>query len=142
MPVSFSDLFEAFLFASFGQPYENDAYLCKESGQIYMHSEHVDMDELPEDIEDGSKYIRIPHKNDLDVGRSLVFVFVSERLPNELDEVERYFSRRGAYARFKDLLARKEALDAWYEFEANAQRKALREWCEENSIEITDGPES
>jgi Uncharacterised protein family (UPF0158) len=142
MPVRFSDLFEAFLFASFGQPYENDAYLSKESGHIYMHSEYVDMDELPEDIEDGNKYIQIPHKNDLDLGRRLVFVFVSERLPNELDEVERYFSRRGAYARFKDFLARKGALDAWYEYEASAQRKALREWCEENSIEISDESES
>jgi hypothetical protein len=138
MAVNFNDLFEAFQFASFGQPYENDAFLCRESGQIYMHSEHVDMDELPEDIEDGSKYIRIPHKNDLDLGRRLVFAFVSERLPNGLDEVERYFSRRGAYAKFKNFLARKGVLEEWYDFEANAQKEALREWCEENSIEITD----
>ena len=28
-------------------------------------------------------------------------------------------------------------LDQWYEFELQAQNKALREWCEENEIDIT-----
>jgi Uncharacterised protein family (UPF0158) len=131
------------VFASFGQPYEHDAYLCRQSGRIYLHSEHIgDIDEMPEDIEESDKYIRIPHKNDLDLGRRLVFAFVRERLPNELDEVERYFSKRGAYARFKDFLARKSALDEWHKFEESAQKEALREWCKENSIEINDEPES
>jgi hypothetical protein len=83
-----------------------------------------------------------PHKNDLDLGRPLVFEFVRERLPEEYEEVRRYFSKRGAYARFKDLLVRKGALKEWYDFESKAQETALREWCEENSIEITDEREA
>jgi Uncharacterised protein family (UPF0158) len=137
MAVSFRDLLDAFEFASFGAPYEHEAYLCRQSGRIYTHSEHTDdVEELPEDIEDRDKYIRIPHKNELDLGRPLVFAFIRERLPDQLHEVQRFFSKRGAYARFKDMLERKGALKAWYEFEAEAQEKALREWAEQNSIEL------
>ena len=28
-------------------------------------------------------------------------------------------------------------LDQWYEFELQAQNKELREWCEENEIDVT-----
>ena len=49
------------------------------------------------------------------------------------------FDRRGAYARFKDLLLRKKALDRWYDFEAKATEAALREWCEINGITIEAG---
>jgi hypothetical protein len=143
MAVSFGDLFNGFLFSSLGAPYENDAYLCRESGQVYLHSGYLgDLEEMPDDLEDGNKYIRIPHKNELGLGKRLVFAFVSERLPNEFDRVESYFRKRGAYARFKDLLERKGVLQAWYDFEHEAEGKALREWAEENSIEISDEPKS
>jgi hypothetical protein len=143
MAVSFKDIMDAFEFASLGAPHETEAYLCKESGKTYLHSEFGDnFEEMPEDIEDNEKYIRIPHKNELDLGRPLVFAFVEERLPDDYDAVRRFFSKRGAYARFKDLLERKGALQEWYDFENKAQEKALREWCDENSIEISDEPGS
>jgi hypothetical protein len=143
MPVKLTDLLFSFEFVSSDPGYGHEAFLCRQSGEIYWHSELGDnFEELPEDLEEGDKYVRIPHKHDLDLGKRLVFAFISERLPDEYDEVRRYFSKRGAYARFKDLLARKRALDEWYKFEENAQKKALREWCEENSIEISEEPES
>jgi len=139
MAVTLSDLFDGFLFASFGAPYEYDAFLCRKSGRVYLHSENIgDLEEMPDDLEDESKYIRIPHKNELGLGKRLVFEFVRERLPDQFRQVESYFSRRGAYARFKDLLERKGALQAWYDFEREAEEKALREWAEGNSIEISD----
>jgi hypothetical protein len=61
-----------------------------------------------------------------------------EFLPNDIDEVRRIFSRKGAYARFKDLLDRRGALDHWYDFEAKVEEKALRMWCDLNSIEVGD----
>lgn len=48
------------------------------------------------------------------------------------------FRREGAYRRFEDLLERKGALDAWYDFEEKAQTRALREWCEANGFEVTE----
>jgi hypothetical protein len=139
MAIRLDDLLLSLEFVSSNPGYENEAFICKRSGKVYWHSELGDnFEELPDDLEEGDKYVRIPHKNDFDLGRPLVFEFVSERLPEEYQEVRRYFSKRGAYARFKDLLVRKGALQECYDFEAKAQEKALREWCEENSIELSD----
>jgi hypothetical protein len=69
--AKFDALIEAFEFASFGQPGEHEAYLCVETGQVYWHSEYGDDEEpLPDDIENAEKYIAIPHKNELGLGRS------------------------------------------------------------------------
>jgi hypothetical protein len=72
------------------------------------------------------------------VGKPLVLDFARQFLPNDIDEVRRIFSGRGAYARFKNLLDRRGALDHWYDFEAKVEEKALRMWCDLNSIEFGD----
>src|SRR5262252_9066373 len=108
MAVSFSDLRLAFEFVSSGGMGENDAYLDRQSGKIYWHSEFGDNDEeLPDDIDD-EKYISIPDKKELDLGKPLVLDFAREFLPDDYDEVRHIFSRRGAYRRYKDLLMRPE----------------------------------
>src|SRR5580693_2049332 len=64
MPVSFSDVQLAFEFVSSGGMGENEAYLDRQSGKIYWHSEFGDNDEeLPDDIAD-EKYISIPDKRE------------------------------------------------------------------------------
>lgn len=136
-PVKFADILDAFEFVSFGSPYDHEAYLCRETGAIYYHSEVADEDEpLPDDIDEGDKYIVLPHKNELDLGKPLALNFAAQHLPAELDRVERIFSKAGAYSRFKGLLETKGMLDRWYEFEAQAQESELRAWCEENSINV------
>jgi hypothetical protein len=55
-----------------------------------------------------------------------------------MDKIQQIFSAKGAYARFKDLMDRKGALDQWYNFEAKAEEEALRMWCALNSIELSD----
>ena len=72
------------------------------------------------------------------VGKPLVLDFARQFLPNDIDEVRRIFSGKGAYARFKNLLDRRGALDHWYDFEAKVEEKALRMWCDLNSIEFGD----
>ena len=101
MAVSFSDLQLAFEFVSNGSMGENEAYLDRQSGKIYWHSELGDNDEeLPDDIDD-KKYIFIPDKRELDLGKPLVLDFAREFLPDDYDEVRHIFSRRGAYRRYK-----------------------------------------
>jgi hypothetical protein len=107
--------------------------------KIYWHSGFGDNDEeLPDDIDD-EKYIAIPDKKELDLGKPLVLDFAREFLPDDYDEVRHIFSRRGAYRRFKDLLVRRGAIDQWEDFSNKAEEAALREWCAENGIELT-GP--
>ena len=136
MAISFDDIENAFFFVSMDQKYMHNAYLCKETGQIFYTSEMGDSDELPEDVDDPDKYLTIPHKNDLELGKALVIEFTSEYLPEELDRVYSIFRSRGAYSRYKDLLDEKGLLDEWHRFENERQRVALKEWCRENSIEI------
>ena len=141
MPVSLKVLMDAFVFASFDGMGEHQAFVCRRTGKIYEHSEALDEDDqepLPDDLEDSDDYLVIPDKRELDLGKPLVLNFASEFLPNDFDEVRRIFSRRGAYAAFKDLLARRRALDQWYDFESKATEQALREWCKVHSIEIVD----
>jgi hypothetical protein len=136
MAISFDDIENAFFFVSMDQKFMHNAYLCKETGEIFYTSEIGDSDELPEDIDYPDKYISIPHKNELDLGKALVIEFTSEYLPEELDRVYSIFRRKGAYSRYKDLLESKSVLEVWYEFENERQKVALKEWCKENNIQL------
>ena len=114
-------------------------FCASSQAEFYWHSEFSDeLGELPDDIEDSEKYVPIPDKRELDLGKPLVLDFARQFLPNDIDEVRRIFTRKGAYARFKDLLDRRGALDHWYDFEAKVEEKALRMWCDLNSIEVGD----
>ena len=63
--------------------------------------------------------------------------FAREFLPDDFDDVRYMFSKRGAYQKFRALLIRRPgALDRWYEFEAKATERALRQWCADESNEL------
>ena len=143
MPTSFTDILEAFEFVGVsGSRGENLAFLCRRTGKIYWHSEFSDVaeldDELPDDVDDEEKYIAIPDKLELDLGKPLALDFAREWLPGDFDEVRYIFSRKGAYRKFRALLIRRKALDRWYEFESKATERALRDWCALNSIAVVD----
>jgi hypothetical protein len=141
MPVKFSDLQDAYLSSDFGRADGmNQVFICKETGRLYFHSElDPELDEMPADFEENEeKYLPIPDKRELDLGQRLVFDFARQFLPRDIDEIDRIFSKKGAYARFKILLERRHLLDKWYEFENNAEERALREWCELNGIDVVD----
>ena len=135
MSVTFGDLEDAFLFVSSGSPCEHSAVLCRDTDKIYYKSEFGDLDEIPEDL-DYEKCVEIPHKNDLNLGRALVFEFVSERLSGEIDRVNRIFSCKGAYSRFKQMLEEKGFLDEWHVYEDQRMKVALRKWCQDEGIEV------
>jgi hypothetical protein len=142
MSVSFHELLDAFEFAGMGGLGEHQAVLCRQTGKIYLHSDFSDLDEmndeLPDDIADDEKYIAIPDKRELGLGKPLALDFAREFLPNDFDEVRLIFGKKGAYPKFKALLERRDAVDRWYEFESRATERALRSWCELNSIAVTD----
>jgi hypothetical protein len=140
--VSFQELINAFEFVSSqGGIGDKAAFICRMTGKIYWRIEDAPEDEpeeLPDDIEDEEKYIAVPDKRELDLGKPLVLDFAHEFLPDELDYIRDMFSRRGAYGQFKALLARRKAVNLWHDFEDKAQERALRDWCEDNSIALTD----
>lgn len=139
MGINFNEIEDAFMFVSMGQPYEYMAYLSKESGKIYYHSEYGDNpEELPDDIDDPI-YVAIPHKNELGLGKNLALRFAYKFLSQKAELVEFIFRKKGAYSKFKNLLEQHGELDHWYQYEEEAQRTNLLEWCEENEIPLSSG---
>lgn len=131
------ELLEALEFVSSAPEMGNEAYLSLETGAVSWHSEDGEgFDPPPSDIDDPGRYLAIPHKKDLGLGKPLVLAFAAETLPADFERIREMFSRRGAYGRFKDLLTHRNLLDRWHQFEADAQRRALRQWCEANGVEI------
>src|SRR5215218_1952837 len=143
MPVKFTELLDAFETVSIDRYADNQAYVCRQTGKVYCRMDPLVVGEewggeLPDDVEDEEKYLAVPGKHDLDLGTPLVMEFVRQVLPHDVDDVRNMFRRKGAYARFKALLAQRRALDQWYVFESAATERALREWCELNEVELTD----
>ena len=136
--IKFSDIEDAILFVSSAGYGMHSALLCKDTGRILYRSEMRGLDEIGNEDLDSDTCIEIPHKNDLDLGQRLVFEFVESRVPDGYHRVQEIFRRRGAYGRFKDFLESKGLLQSWYDFENRRQEQALRDWCEENGIEISD----
>jgi hypothetical protein len=81
------------------------------------------------------------HKNDLDLGSDLALRFAAAELPGQYNTVAQFFRHRGAYARFKDLLASEGIPDKWYAFEAESTERALRDWCTANDITVIGSDE-
>jgi hypothetical protein len=144
MPVKLNDLEEALLIASGGElAGDTAAFICKATGKVYCRFDPMisgdDVNEdLPDDLEDGDKYIQVPDKRELDLGSQLVFDFARTAMPADYDDIRDIFRRSGAYGRFRTLLARRGKIDEWHDFENKETRRALREWCAENDIEVED----
>jgi Uncharacterised protein family (UPF0158) len=140
--VKYEDLSAAFDFVSSAAPMEHQAYISIDTGTIYWISELNPLEEeVPEDLETSDRYIAIPHKNDLDLGRDLALRFAEAELPDRYNMVAQFFRHRGAYARFKELLASEGRLEKWYAFEGESTERALRDWCTANDISVIGNDE-
>lgn len=136
--MKYSDLEDAFMYVSMGPMFQNMALVHRVTGEVYCVSEYSDDFEVDDDRFEDDDYIGIPHKNDLELGTRLIFDFISRFLPDDYDAVRTIFSRRGAYARYRDFLERRDMLEAWYTFEAERIEAALREWAAQKGIVLTD----
>ncbi len=120
----------------------NKAYICVQTGKIYWVPDDMDgleiEEELPTDLGDSKKYVRIPNKRELDIGTNLVLDFTRQEIPEQCDYVREIFRRKGACRRFKGFLERNGKLQDWYMFSDSAERKALVEWCHQHDFELDD----
>lgn len=136
-PPTFDGLLLAYEWVSADIGGDNAAYVSRATGRIYWFGDGVDLEEdLPKDIEDGTQYLAVPHKYDLNLGNSLALQFVHEVLPDQYHVAADYFHHRGAYHKFKAMLERSNKLDEWHKYEADAVAKALGAWVSENKLPI------
>lgn len=137
MQHNFSDIELAFDSVSSRMQSLCTAYISRVNGRIYYLDDATGVyDELPDDFETSDHYVEIPHKNDLNLGRKLVYEFIRSNAPDFSDEVRRIFSRKGAYQHYKSLLIRNGMLDDWFAYEQTETAAALKMWCKENAIEL------
>jgi hypothetical protein len=136
--VDRDDLESAFEFVSSVAPSEHSASISLADGRIRLHSVWTDMGDDDDPEEEDEDSISVPHKNELGLGRRLVMRFVEQEMPDDYDTVADIFRRRGAYARYKDLLQQRRMLERWYKFEDDAMKAGLRAWCEANDIQLAD----
>jgi hypothetical protein len=141
--LKYQDIEAALEWSSSGAPFENTAIISRLTGEVFFRSMDGYADEeLPEDIDDGSLYVAVPHKNDLDLGRQLVFDFIESESPSHAGVIAAVFRQRGAYSKYKNFLERESLLDKWYKFELAANRKALLRWALENGFTMTEVPDA
>ena len=136
--MELSDIEDAFFFVGGASYGEHSAMINKKTGKVYYQSEMGDLDEIPVKIDEPDSRVEVPHQNDLGLGRELVFKFVAQRLLADFEQVQMIFHKRGAYYRYKDLLDQRGLLQEWFNFENAREKEAIREWCLENSIDISD----
>ena len=110
---------------------DSEAFVCRQTGKIYWISDDgsLEPEELPDNTDDPEKYAPVPDKYELDIGVRLVFDFTKSRLPDQYEEVRSIFRRKGAYGRFKALLAGRNLLEHWYDFSEGQTLAVLEEWC-------------
>ena len=136
--VRLGDLEEALAWTSSGDG-DHEALLSVETGQVHwLGGDLEETEALPDDIEDGERYVQVPDQHSLDLGRPLVDRFVRKHLPAHAETVSAMFRRKGAWREFKFFLQREELISAWHEFENAAIRQALREWAESEGFRVSD----
>lgn len=115
-----------------------EAWVCRETGTVYMRSDMLDLPEpVPDDIDDEDKYLPVPGLKQLDLGQALVFDFVDAHMPDAENEVRQYFRRSGAYRRFSNLVDDRGLRDRWHAFRDERTQAAMREWCEDNGLQLS-----
>ena len=136
--VKFAEFLDAFEFASYSGPGEARAFINLDTGSLHCISDAIELEEeLPADFESSDRYLALPHKNDLNLGRDLALEFAEQHLSNDYEKVVGYFHKRGAYSRFKDLLEHRGVLERWFNHEKLATEQALRQWCSEHAIQLS-----
>jgi len=146
-PVMFKRLLDAFEFSTFGLNDEFHAVINLDTGTVHSWTD-MDLEDNDEALEDGKpadldssdRYLDLPSKYDLNLGRRLVFDFAEQEIPQHLDQISSIFHGRGAYRRFKDFLGARNLLECWYAFETHATEAALRAWCDAYEIKLIDTP--
>lgn len=138
--VNIRDLVDAFDWVSADGTFEHGAYVNRATGKVYWTSEEgsLDEEEVPDNLDDEESYVPVPSKRDLDLGKRLALRFVEEQAPDAFDRARLYFSKPGAYARFKRLLEEIGKLETWFEYEHTAVEAALREWAADNGLEVSE----
>ena len=136
MNVNLSDIIEAIEFTDD----MTHSFLDKVTGKIVTVNEFGMTSKEQEavyDMLDEHGFYRLPDQYELN-GYNTMEEFI-ETLPSPTrDRLEIAISGHGAFRRFKDEIRRLGVEKAWYQYEADDNKRKAIEWCKDNGIEIMD----
>jgi hypothetical protein len=137
--VDLNELESAVMYVSVGGGVENTAYVNRETGEIFYDSADDQRDEdFPDDVSENDKYILIPSERELDLGISLRPNFIQAHAPKLYDEAFTASRKPKAYGRLRELIERTGLVERWYRFQQDALYAALRQWCADNDLTISE----
>jgi hypothetical protein len=84
------------------------------------------------------RYIQIPDKYKLNIGRTLVLQFTREYFPEDYRDIFNRFKRPHAYTWWRIFLEDQKKLQEWHEFRNRKTKEALIDWCNNNHFEYYD----
>jgi hypothetical protein len=128
MPVSLKDIREAFEFVCAGGGGEHQAFLCKQSGKLYCHSDLCDdLDILPNDIDDTEKFLQIPDKKELDLGKPLALDFRPPIPARRLRRRSTIFQQKGRLRQIQGSVGSKGRARSVVRFRGESRGKSLED---------------
>jgi hypothetical protein len=137
MDFAYREIEAAFAFVCAGRLSSHQAFLDRQTGRVLLRSEQDAPGAIPAPTADG-RFLALPGRVELHLGKSLVVSFVKERRPAALAEVYGMFCSRNAYVRFGEFLERAGLRGEWERHERDATERALRAWCREAGIALAD----
>ena len=139
MPVTLSQLQLAFMAADMDP--DSEAWIHADTGKfVFSTSSLSDNEGGGPPPEDEPGWHQVPNGHDLDLKRRLVHRFVWDECPALDDEVQRCFTSKGAWRRYKDLLIQRGLIDRWHRFQNEATDEALLEWAKEEGLVVIAEP--
>lgn len=96
MTVTYEEISSAFEFVASGAPMEHSAYISLDTGTIYWASELASLDEeLPDDLDTSDRYLVVPHKTELGLGKNLALRFAPKSSPTPMHRSQAFSGPRG-----------------------------------------------
>lgn len=117
-------------------------FLDTETGETILNGEMMDdWEELADLIDDsGDRFRRLPDQWEINE-YGMMQDFISELPEGELqNDLWRAISGRGAFRRFKDMVAWRGVDKDWFAFRDAAYRKLAIDWCEQEGLSWVDEP--
>ena len=137
-PISRDDLHLAVEFVTGGQVHGAAAYVDRHTGAILWAGDGME-EPLPDDIDDEERYLPVPSRKELGLGRNDALAFTEQHAPQLLDRAEAIFNRAGAFQRFKALMDEAGLLPQWYAHQDQRLWEELEAWAEEHGLKLAEG---
>lgn len=140
MLIDYQQLKAAIINNSDNSPFTAKAYLALGDGKIHFVIEDDEFDfhedEVPDDIDDVSKYLLLPAMNQLVEDGKLALEFAEQKLPDRFDTLRNFLRSSGGMDKFNKLIASLNATGAWQEFKEAAYKKAVEQWAQSANVKI------